>query len=243
MRSRKKTFRLVSTILFNFTALLFWASCKDIIFNNPLDPDASVEAVKIIKTMSTSLGGKGDICFDGEKFWKIDSSGNLSAFDIESGIIIRDLSAVPGTGLTFFKGKLYLCQGENILYVLDSLSGDILDRLSTTGLYPAYLTASSESLILFDQRSSGFFDYDPDSGTSHRLFQVSGITIGGIELYQDGLLVTDMNTDLIYHFSLSGAVFNVFRSPASGVGGITVDSLDYIYLLTLDGKVYKISLP
>ena len=52
-----------------------------------------------------------------------------------------------------------------------------------------------------------------------------------------------MNTDTIYRFTLSGDVINVFSSPAPGVGGLTVDTSDYVYLFMLDGKIYKVSLP
>ncbi|MFC2155481.1 hypothetical protein ACFLRB_03190 [Acidobacteriota bacterium] len=239
----KKTFPSVFIILFNILALFLLNSCKDIIFNNPLDPEASAEAVQIINVITTSLGGKGDICFDGEKFWKIESYGNLNTFDIESGTIIRNYSVDSGTGVIFFDNKLYTCSGENILISLDPLSGEILNHLSTTDLYPGFLTTDFNSLIIYDQRSSSFFEYDIKSGSSNRLFQVSGLAIGGIEIYGEGILVTDMNSDSIYYFAINGTIINVFRSPASDIGGITVDSRNYVYLFTLDGKIYKISLP
>jgi len=218
-------------------------SCKDIVFNNPLDPEASAEAVQIIKVISTTLSGKGDICFDGEKFWKIESYGALNAFDMESGTIIRTYSVDSGTGVIFFDNELYTCKGENTLISLDPLSGEILNRLSTGDLYPGFLTTDFNSLIIYDLRSSSFFEYNPKTGASKRLFQVTGLAIGGIEIYGNGILVTDMNSNSIYYFDITGAILNVFRSPAGNVGGITVDSRNYVYLFTLDGKIYKISLP
>lgn len=233
----------VSIIVFSIFAVLLPVSCKDVIFNNPLDPEASAEAVQIIKVITTPLTGKGDICFDGEKFWKIESYGSLNAFDMESGVIIRNYLVDSGTGVVFFDHKLFICRGENILITVDPLSGEILNRVSTADLYPAYLTTDNISLIMFDARSSNFFRYDPATGTPTRLFQVSGLNIGGIEIYGDGILVTDMNSDSIYYFSMTGAINKVFRSPAGSVGGITVDGRNYVYLFTLDGKIYTISLP
>lgn len=233
---------LAYIILFNILAGIT-AGCRDIAFNNPLDPDASAEAVTIIKVMNTGLSGKGDLCFDEEKFWKINTYGNLTALDIESGITIRDLQTEGGTGITFLNGRLYLCGGDNTISVLDPLSGDILDRLSTQDLYPSFLTSQAGQLVLFDQRSESFFQFDPDNGQSHRLFQVSGLAVGGVVQYRGDFLVSDMNTDSFYHLSQGGTVLNVFRSPASGLSGITSDGLSYVYLLTLDGKIYKISLP
>lgn len=243
MKLPKKALISLSTILFSILAVLSLSSCKDVVFNNPLDPDASAEAVQIIKVISTTLSGKGDICFDGEKFWKIESYGSLNAFDMESGTIIRTYSVDSGTGVIFFENKLYICKGENTLIALDPLSGEILNRLSTTDLYPGYLTKDFSSLIIYDLRSTSFFEYNILNGTSNRLFQVSGLDIGGIEVYREGILVTDKNSDSIYYFALDGTINNVFRSPASGVGGITVDDRDYVYLFTIDGKIHKISLP
>jgi len=233
--------------LFSIIILAIVTSCKDIAFNNPLDPNASKEVLKIIRVIETQLGGRGDAAFDGEKFWKIDLYGGLTALDRESGTMIRSFFAVPGTGVSFFRNVIYLCngQGENILYTVDPLSGDILDRISTRDIYPGYLAASEadDRLIIYDVRSAGIFRYDPETGAATRLFAASGMSVGGIEVYKGGLLITDMNTDAIYLFAMNGAVINVFLSPAPGIGGVAVDSSDYIYLFMMDGKIYKVSLP
>lgn len=240
MKWVKTVLILVFIILFS---LLY--SCKDIIFNNPLDPNASKDVLTIIRVIETTLGGRGDLSFDGEKFWKIDLVGNLIAIDRESGIVIRIFTVDPGTGVSFFRDNIYLCngEGENILVSVDPLSGDILNRISTRELRPAFLTAANDRLLVYDVRSSGIFEYDPETGDSFRLFEISGLNIGGIATYKDGVLISDMNTDSIYRFTLSGDVISVFSSPASGLGGLTVDTSDYVYLFMLDGKIYKVSLP
>lgn len=233
--------------LFSIIILAALTSCKDIAFNNPLDPNASKEVLKIIRVIETQLSGRGDAAFDGEKLWKIDLYGGLTALDRESGSIIRSFSIEPGTGVVFFRDVIYLCngQGENILYTVDPLSGDILNRISTRDIYPGYLTASEsdDRLIIYDVRSAGIFRYDPETGDAARLFAASGMSVGGIEVYKGGLLITDMNTDAIYLFTMNGSVMNVFLSPAPGIGGVAVDSSDYIYLFMMDGKIYKVSLP
>lgn len=243
MKSAKILLISVSIIIFSSIAIL--DSCKDIAFNNPLDPNASKEVVQVIKVIETTLSGKGDLGFDGEKLWKTGSSGTLYALDIESGSIIRSYFVTPGSGVTFFDEHIYLCSGngENILYVIDPLSGDILNRLSTTGIYPGFLAAYGDRLIIYDVRSSGIFEYDQDSGNGTRLFDLSGMNIGGIGIYKDTLLISDTNTDTIYRFTMTGDVTSVFTSPAAGIGGLTVDAGDYVYLFTLDGKIYKVTLP
>jgi hypothetical protein len=105
------------------------------------------------------------------------------------------------------------------------------------------MTASENLLILYDVRSAGIFQYDLDSGEAIRLFAVPGINIGGLAFYKGGLLISDKNSDSLYHFTLGGAVLHIFSSPASGIGGLAVDTSDYVYLFTLDGKLYKVSLP
>jgi len=225
--------------------LLVLTGCKDIAFNNPLDPNASRDVLRIIRVMQTQLSGEGDICFDGEKLWKIDLMGNLSAIDRESGVIIRSFSAVGGTGVGFLYDRVYICNGEreNLLYTIDPLSGDVLERYSTQNLYPLLITQAGGNLLLFDLRSEGIFQYTPETGQAQRLFELSGITPGGMAVYRDGLLVTDKTTDIVYYFALNGDVRDVFSSPATGIGGIAVDSSNYIYLFMLDGNIYKVSLP
>lgn len=234
-------------ILFSIIIPAIFVSCRDITFNNPLDPNASKEALKIIRVIDTPFAGPGDAAFDGEKFWKINPYGDLIALDRETATLIRTFSSVPGTGVAFFKGAIYQCNGqaENILYMTDPLSGDILDRHSTRDIYPGYLAVSTaaDRLIIYDVRSAGIFHYDPETGDATRLFQVAGISVGGIETYKGGLLITDMNSDAIYLFAMNGAVINVFLSPAPGIGGVAVDNSDYIYLFMMDGKIYKVSLP
>ncbi len=242
MKRERIALTWVYIIVFN---ILFLNGCKDIVFNNPLDPNATKEAVKVIQVLDTSLRGEGDIAFDGEKFWKTGPSSELIAFDRESGLIIREVTATSATGVTFFNNLIYLCDGksDNILYAVDPLSGDIINRISTRDIYPAFITTSGGKLIIYDYRSSGIVEYDLESGNSKHLFSAPGLNIGGIESYKSGLLISDMNTDSIYYFSMSGDVIKVFSSPASGISGIGVDSSSYIFLLMLDGKVYKVSLP
>jgi len=221
------------------------SGCKDIVFNNPLDPNGSKDVLNVIRVIETSLGGEGDIAYDGEKFWKINPGGSLIAFDRESGVVIRTFGVEPGTGVAFYDDTIYLCHNErdNMLVLVDPLAGDILNRITTGQLFPGYIAAAGGSLLLFDARSSGIFRYYPETGDNVRLFEVAGFMVGGIASYKNGILITDMNTDSIYRFTLSGEVEDVFTSPASGVSGIAVDGSNYVYLFMIDGKIYKVSLP
>lgn len=230
-------------MVFLLVSIIVSDCCKDVIFNNPLDPDASIETLKIVKIIPTGLYGEGDLAYDGEKFWKSNGYGTLYAFDIESGVTIRTLSIKPATGLGFFQDKLYVCNGENVIYSYDPLSGDLIDQISTADLYPAYLSTLADGLLLYDIRSNGFYNYNPETGISTSLFQVTGVGIGGIGFFQDGLLFTDTNTNSIYQYTFDGDLLDVFLSPANETSGITVDGAGYIYLLTLDGQLYKVSLP
>jgi len=233
----------LKTIVLVLVCIFLFSTCKDVIFNNPLDPDASRELLKIIKNISTDLSGEGDITNDGEKLWKINSVGGVYAFDIESGVIIRSISGITGTGICLVEDRLFICDGSNILYSYDSLSGDLLDQISTTDIYPAFLSSFNGLIFLFDLRSSSFFQYDPITGSSEQLFQVTGFEVGGVEIFREGILFSDRNTNTIYYYSMEGEMINMYLSPATSTQGLTVDSSDYIYLLTLDGQLYKVSLP
>lgn len=241
----KTIYRLVFIIFFSIGFLGILGGCKDIVFNNPLDPDASQEVLQVVRVVQTSLSGRGDIAFDGEKFWKIDLLGNLDGFDRESGTIIRSFSATSGSGVTIWENNIYYCGGEggNILYSLDPLSGEIINRVSTRELYPSLIAAFGDRFILYDTRSSGIFEYEPGTGRSVRLFELSGFSPGGLEGFRGGLLISDTSSDTIYHFSLSGEVLARYSSPAPGVSGVAVDYSDYVYLLMMDGNLYKVSIP
>jgi len=233
----------LKTVVFVLGFIILSESCKDVIFNNPLDPDASLETPQIVKIISTSLTGAGDITYDGEKCWKINSYGSLNAFDVESGVIIRTISTVPGTGLATLQDKLYVCGESNIISSYDPLSGDLIDRISTGDLYPKFLSPMEDRLLMYDLRSLGFYEYEPETGIATPLFQLSGVDIGGIEYFQGGVLFTDVNANSIYHYSLDGEMVNVYLSPATATTGITVDGSGYLYLFTLNGQIYKVSLP
>ncbi|MCP4147321.1 MAG: hypothetical protein GY757_06175, partial [bacterium] len=157
--------------------------------------------VQIIRVIESTLSGRGDLCFDGEKLWKSGYS-ILYAVDMETGTVIRSHTTVPGSGVAFFEDRLYLSGegSENILHVIDPLSGDLLNKVSTTGIYPGYLAASDDGLLIYDTRSAGIFHYQPETGESRRLFEASGINIGGIASYKGGLLISDANTDTVYNF-------------------------------------------
>jgi hypothetical protein len=233
----------LKTIVFVLGFIILSESCKDVIFNNPLDPNASLETPQIVKIISTGLSGTGDINYDGEKCWKINNYGSLNAFDVESGVIIRTISTVPGTGLATLQDKLYICGESNIISSYDPLSGDLIDRISTGDLYPKFLSPMDDRLLLYDLRSLGFYEYEPESGNATPLFQLSGVDIGGMEFFQGGVLFTDVNANSIYYYSLEGEMVNVYLSPATATTGITVDDSGYLYLFSLNGQVYKVSLP
>jgi outer membrane protein assembly factor BamB len=223
--------------------IILFNSCKDVVFNNPLDPDASRAALRVLKVMDTTIAGAGDLAFDGEKLWRVSESGRLYALDMETGLVIRSLLTEGTSGVAFLQNIIYLSNDTNRMWAIEPLSGDSLTQISTVELVPRYLAALDFDLLVFDSRSNGFFRYDPERGDSDFLFKVSGMAAGGITVFKGGVLVTETTTDSVYHFTLGGDLVSAYRSPASGICGVTVDYRDNIYLLTTDGAIYKVSLP
>ena len=132
---------------------------------------------------------------------------------------------------------------DYLLLSIDPLSGDVIDRISTVGIYPGYIAAVDDRLLVYDLRSFSFLDYDPASGESIPLFQVTGIEMGGMTVHQGNILFTDTNSNSVYVYSFEGEMLNFYRSPASSTTGIAVDDAQNIYLFTLDGQLYKVSIP
>lgn len=213
------------------------------VFNNPLDPDASRTNLTIQRVFATLLSGPGDICFDGEKIWKAGAGGSIGAFDTESGTTIRSFVLTPATGIAFLDRRLYLCGEENQIHVFDPLSGVLITRISTSRIYPRLLTARDNDLLLFDSRSESIFSLNPESGEMTRQFQLSGLATGGMEFVEGSLLIADAASDTLYRFALDGTVIDVFRSPLTGLTGVCKDDRGYVYLMGLDGQVAKVTLP
>jgi len=230
-------------MVFGLTAASIFNGCRDVVFNNPLDPDASRTNLTIQRVFSTFLSGPGDICFDGEKIWKAGAGGSISAFDTESGTTIRSFVLTPATGIAFLDRRLYLCGEKNEIDVFDPMSGILITRISTSRIYPRLLAARENDLLLFDSRSESIFSLNPESGEITRLFQLSGLAAGGMEFFEGSLLITDSAGDTLYRFTPGGDVIDVFRSPLGGITGVSKDDRGYVYLMGLDGQVAKVTLP
>ena len=235
MKYIKIVFLLAFTILFN--------DCKDIIFNNPLDPNAAKGVVVTIKILDTEIMGIGELSFDGEKLWKCSNSGNLIAFDLESGERIREISSLFAEGITFLDDYLYIATERNYLTLINSLSGDIVQNISTGELYFKFIVSYGNKIIGYDTKSASFFTFDPNTGESEKLFSLTGFNIGGIDIYKNNLILTEINSSSIYIFDLNGEVKSVYSSPATEISGIAVDQTYYVYISSSDGKVYKVSIP
>lgn len=213
------------------------------VFNNLLDPEASRENLKIQRIFTTSLSGPGDICFDGEKIWKAGNQGRLDAFDMESGVSIRSFRMEAASGVAFLNRLIYLARGDNQIHIQDPLSGTLISRITTSDILSTLIAARETDFILYDKRSNSILAYSPETREAERLFQISGLSPGGLEFFEGTILMTDTASDTIYRLAPDGAIIEVFRSPTAGVAGICADDRGYLYLMGLDGQVTKVSLP
>ena len=230
-------------ILLLLVFIISFNSCKDIIFNNPLDPNASKGVMKTVKIITTPFSGDGDICYDGEKLWKISPFGKLVAIDLESGTKIREITGYGGYGIIYNKDNLYLASGYDYLTVLNALSGDLEQNLLTSNIYFKFLTVRTDKIIGFDTKSSYFIELNLENYTTKELFLLSGFNIGGIAMYGDDIIITERDSNSVYVFNMSGKVKDVYSAPFTNVCGVAVDNSYNIYLSALDGKVYKVILP
>jgi outer membrane protein assembly factor BamB len=232
-------------LLIILAGIFIFNSCKDVIFNNPLDPDASKEDLRIIKTISTKLIGAGDISYDGEKIWKADISGIISSFETISGSILKTLYASSSTGIAFHNDTLYIVnRNTNTIKCFDPLSGQLNQSIITGNFYFQFLASYQDELIAFDSRSSNIVRFNPKTGKSLNLFQLSGMSLGGLAIYQNKIIFSEQNSNSVYFLSLSGEVLNVYNSPVQGMSGITADSQNaFIYIFTIDGKLHKVTVP
>lgn len=219
--------------------------CRDVVFNNPLDPDASREDLQILRSFSTSVSGEGDITHDGEKIWKADSSGIITAFDTLSGQTLRRLPLDSCSGIAFYNQLLYLAApDQNSLRNYDPLSGLLIQTRSTGKYYFSRVAAAENGLIAYDSRTSNIVLYDPEDGSVNSLFQISGFRPGGLGFYDGSVVVSETGSNSVYFFTLTGEVLEVYSSPVQSVSGICVDPATLlIYLITINGNVYQVTVP
>ncbi len=225
-----------------FVLILAFSGCRDVIFDNPLDPNVSRLEVKIMKIMDTKLSGNGDLCFDGEKLWFASQDGTLYALDNESGQVLREIPVGGNTsGVTFFEGLLYASLAEGRILLVDPLSGEVVNERPLRDKLPLFITNDGNRLIIYDSRSQGIYYYN-DDGSFEEILKIPGFQPSGIEYWNDRIVIVERGNLSIYLFKLDGQVDKVYSSPTNYPGGITRDSTGYFYLFSTDGKIYKLSL-
>jgi len=230
-------------IIYLLAFIISFSSCKDIVFNNPLDPNASKGVMKTVKIITTGYTGEGDICFDGEKIWKIFPSGRLIAFDMESGTKIRELASSGGFGIDYYQDKLYVSSDNDYLPLINVLSGDLEQNLLTSNIYYKFITINDNNIIGFDTKSSYFIELNLETFEKKQLFKLTGFNIGGISMFGNDIIITEKDSNSVYIFDTEGKVRGVYSAPSNNVVGVAVDNGFNIYLSFSDGKIYKVILP
>ncbi len=231
-------------ILLPLVLVILFSSCRDVIFDNPFDPEVSKLEVKVLKVVSTEIRGNGDLCFDGEKIWFSSSDGSLYAVEPESGTVLREIpiGGIP-TGLTFFQGLLYVSFGdEGDIVLIDPLAETIINEMPIGERLPYLITNDGNLLIIYDRRTEAIYTFNQDTGEFQFLFKITGFAPSGMEYSNGDIVIVERNNLSIYVFSLSGEILKSYNSPTNYPGGIAYDPSGYFYLFSTDGKIYKISL-
>ncbi len=227
-----------------FLFLILFSSCRDIVFDNPFDPNLSKLQVKILKVVDTTLKGNGDLCWDGEKLWFASENGTLYALEPESATVLREIpvGGMP-SGITFLQGLLYVSFGaDGDLITVDPVSETVINEMPMGDRLPQLITTDGNLLFIYDSRTESIYSFNQETGEFSFLFKITGFRPSGME-YSGGNIVLVERTNLsIYVISLSGEIQKTYDSPTNYPGGITVDGMGNFYLISTDGKLYKISL-
>lgn len=232
------------TVWFFLLAVLF-SGCGDVVFDNPLDPNASRDELRLLRSVGTPAVGEGDIDHDGEKIWKADPSGTLLAVEPLSGTVLRSLNAGRFSGLAWLDGELLVCHAQsNLLRSFDPLSGSLVRTIGTGAYFFRLIAAQGRVLIGYDERSGHLVRFDPETGAGQMLFKPGGLNPGGLTVLGDRLLLSEINSQSVFVYDGTGQILAVYRSPVQNIRGICVDPRSQaLYLCTLNGTLSQVQLP
>ncbi len=220
---------------------VFSQACRNVIFDNPLDPNASRPELLVVKVVDTEIRGKGGMCWDGEKLWKV-AEGSLFALEPESGSVLKSFPLGNGAvGVAFLNQSLYVAYQDGHIDVVDPVSGTVLDRFSLGEVRPSYIASSQDRLFVFDELSKGLIALTLPGGMQP-LFSLSGFECGGLEGMDGKLAFVEAASLVLYLFEENGRVHSSYDIPPAEPSGLAWDGA-FLYLFSVDGRLYRLSLP
>ncbi len=220
--------------------IIFNQACRNVIFDNPLDPNASRPELLVVKVVDTQIRGKGGMCWDGEKLWKV-GEGGIFALEPESGQVLKSFPLGDGAvGVAFFNQNLYVAYQDGQIEVVDPVSGTELDRFSLGEVRPSYIASSKEKLFVFDELSKSLIVLTLPGGMQP-LFSLSGFECGGLEEMDGKIAFVEAASLVLYLFEEDGRIQSSYDIPPVEPSGLAWDGA-FLYLFSIDGRLYRLSL-
>ena len=215
--------------------------CQDRIFDNPFDPDPSIEGYEIISIISTADLLPVDLTFSGDSIWLVDSFSRILSLDYNSGNIIRELffpRPVNGIGYDGTDHWLNIKESTEIVKV-NIVNGEVIKILNLgVGQY-LVMDCSASSIYLADRLSNAIIEIDTETGEVLNSIQSPVFSIDGLCFDRVHLWLLDNTTTRIYRLDLTGEILNVYQAPEQNPVGLCF-SQGTIWCGDKSGKIFQL---
>lgn len=180
------------------------------------------------------------VTYDGTNVW-FASGDRLTAFDPESGEVVRSIDVAAHAGTTFDGTHLFQI-AEAVIQKIDPTSGKVVATIPSPTGGASGMAWAEGSLWVGDYRGKHIHQVDPATGKVLRTINsdrfVTGVTWFESELWHATL--EDGQSELRRLDPLSGAVLEALDMPAgAGVSGLESDGGDRFFAGSASGLTVR----
>jgi len=217
------------------------ASCKDRLFDNPLDPNGEKRAYEIMATIQTPGIVPLDLTFSEDSLWVVDTRYRVLSLNYNSGAVLRELEVEESpSGIAYDIDGLWLSLvGKPQLIKVHILHGNVLRLLNLARGNFGPVEVMGSSIYVYDRESNMIKLVDSNTGTIQKTISRPGFSLNGVAFDGTHLWVVDAQQQQIYRLNPDGDVLFTYQAPAKTVSGICF-SQGLAWLGDQTGKIYQL---
>jgi hypothetical protein len=230
----------LSVFLIVFSILIL-GSCKDRIFNNPLDPDRDIRAYEIELTLLVPGISPMDLTFAMDSLWVVDSISRVLSLNFNSGMIIREIHVDRTVnGICYDGADLWLTvRGSSEVIRVNIINGHVLQTLQLPKGDFHSIDHHEYRLYISDRLSRSILIVDAETGNVEATVVHPGFSLDGVAFDGTDLWTVDAIQMRIYQMDDTGGNIRVYQAPGQSAAGLAINS-DNIWCGDSAEKIYKL---